>query len=75
MRGMATPLSTLVDASRRVADTSSRLAKRDAIATCLAAAQADEVEIAVTYLAGETRQGRIGIGYATLAGLRGSPAR
>ena len=39
-----------------------------------ARAAADEVEIAVAYLSGETRQGRIGIGYATLAALRGAPA-
>ncbi|HEX6362411.1 MAG TPA: hypothetical protein VFZ93_05620, partial [Albitalea sp.] len=71
---MTTPLAALVDASRRAAGTSSRLAKRDAIAACLRGAQPDEVEIAVAYLSGETRQGRIGVGYATLAGLRGSQA-
>jgi DNA ligase-1 len=71
---MPTLLATLVDASATAAQTSSRLAKRDAIAACLRSAQGDEVEIAVAYLSGETRQGRIGIGYATLAGLRGTPA-
>ncbi|MFL6665064.1 MAG: ATP-dependent DNA ligase [Rhizobacter sp.] len=71
---MTTLLAAVVDASARVAETSSRLAKRDAIAACLRSADADEVEIAVAYLSGETRQGRIGIGYATLAALRGSPA-
>src|SRR5438105_2353752 len=71
---MTTLLAAIVDASKRVADTSSRLAKRDAIAACLRGAAADEVEIAVAYLAGETRQGRIGIGYATLAALRGRHA-
>src|SRR5690606_9164587 len=50
------------------------LAKRDAIADCLRGAQGDEVEIAVAYLSGETRQGRTGIGYATLSALRGSHA-
>ena len=64
---MTTLLAAVVDASNRVADTSSRLAKRDAIAACLRAAAADEVEIAVAYLSGETRQGRMGIGYATVA--------
>jgi len=71
---MATLLADVVDASNRVADTNSRLAKRDAIAACLRGAAADEVEIAVAYLAGETRQGRIGIGYAMLAALRGTHA-
>jgi len=71
---MATLLAVVVDASDRVAQTSSRLAKRDAIAACLRGADADEVEIAVAWLSGETRQGRIGIGYAMLAALRGAHA-
>ena len=68
---MPLPLSAVVDASARVAQTSSRLAKRDAIAACIRNADPDDVEIVVAYLAGETRQGRIGVGYATLARLRG----
>ena len=68
---MPLPLSAVVDASARVAQTSSRLAKRDAIAACIRDADPDDVEIVVAYLAGETRQGRIGVGYATLARLRG----
>ena len=67
---MATLLAAVVEASRRAAQTSSRLAKRDAIAACLRNAEGDEIEIAVSYLSGETRQGRIGVGYATLAALR-----
>ncbi|HEY9063705.1 MAG TPA: ATP-dependent DNA ligase [Burkholderiaceae bacterium] len=69
-----TLLATVVEASATVARTSSRLAKRDAIAGCLRGAAADEVEIAVAYLSGETRQGRIGLGYATLAAARGPHA-
>jgi DNA ligase-1 len=69
---MATLLATLVDASARAAGTASRLAKRDAIAAVLRGAEADEVEIAVAWLSGETRQGRIGVGWATLAALRGT---
>lgn len=60
----------LVETSLRVAASSSRLAKRDAIADCLRQAQEDEIQIAVAYLAGETRQGKIGLGYATLAAQR-----
>ncbi|MEW6703780.1 MAG: ATP-dependent DNA ligase [Pseudomonadota bacterium] len=71
---MATLLATVVEASHRVADTRSRLAKREAIAACLRGADGDEVEIAVAFLSGETRQGRIGLGYATLAAQRGAPA-
>jgi DNA ligase-1 len=71
---MPTLLATLVDASQRAAGTSSRLGKRDAIAACLRGADPDEVEIAVAWLSGEARQGRIGVGWATLAALRGTPA-
>jgi len=71
---MTTAFATVVDASARVAETRSRLAKRDAIAACLRGAATDEIETAVAVLSGETRQGRIGIGYRTLAALRGAPA-
>ncbi|MBV8208450.1 MAG: ATP-dependent DNA ligase [Burkholderiaceae bacterium] len=70
-----TRLSDLVDAAAAVARTSSRLAKRDAIAACLRAAgadDADEVPIAVAFLSGELPTGRIGVGYATLSDLRGA---
>src|SRR6187549_19942 len=71
---MATLLADLVAASERAAETSSRLAKRDAIAEVLRRAAADEIEIAVAWLSGETRQGRIGVGWATLSALRGTAA-
>jgi len=69
-----TGLTALVDASRRVAETGGRLEKRDAIAACLRALAPDELEIAVAYFSGETRQGRLGIGFATLSALRGDAA-
>jgi len=72
---MTTLLAAVVEASARAAGTSGRNAKRDAIAECLRRADADEIEIAVAYLSGEARQGRIGIGYATLAAARGAPAQ
>ena len=71
---MMTLLASLVAVSEAAAQTSSRRAKRDAIAACLRGASPDEVEIAVAYLSGEIRHGRIGIGYATLAAQRGAPA-
>src|SRR5262245_27186823 len=61
-----TLLVTLVDTSQRVGATSARLAKVKELAACLKLLDADEVEIAVQYLSGETRQGRFGIGYAVL---------
>jgi DNA ligase-1 len=71
---MAIQLIDVVQASRRVAGTGGRLAKRDAIAALLRAARGEEVEVAVAWLAGQVRQGRIGVGYATLAALRGAHA-
>jgi DNA ligase-1 len=69
-----TALADLVDASTRAAQTASRLGKRDALAACLRAVAPDEIDIAVAFLSGETRQGRLGIGYATLSELRGGAA-
>jgi DNA ligase-1 len=69
-----TRLADLVQASDAVAQTASRLAKRDAIAACLRAAALDEVEIAVALLSGEMRTGRVGVGYASLKDLRGAAA-
>jgi DNA ligase-1 len=67
-------LATVVEASARAAATGSRLGKRDAIAACLRAAEPDEIDIAVTYLSGETRQNKLGIGYAAVSALRGESA-
>ena len=67
-------LTAVVEASARVAQTGSRLAKRDAIAACLRTAAPDEIEIAVAFLSGETRQRKLGVGYAALSGLRSDAA-
>ncbi len=69
-----TLLADLVAASTRAAQTASRLGKRDAIAACLRVVAPDEIEIAVAFLCGETRQGRLCIGYATLSALRSGAA-
>jgi DNA ligase-1 len=58
--------ANLVEVSRRVAATASRLTKIDELASFLRALPADEIDLAVHYLSGETPQGRFGIGYATL---------
>jgi DNA ligase-1 len=56
----------VVAASRQVAGTASRSAKVQALARCLRTMDVEELEIAVLYLSGEIRQGRIGIGPSAL---------
>ncbi len=65
----AARLDALVRASARVAETSARLTKMGFLAELLRALAPDEVEIAVSWLAGEPRQGRIGVGHARLREL------
>src|SRR2546428_13909970 len=59
-------LAELLAASERVAGTRSRLAKIDTLAECLHRLDASEIAVGVAYLSGDTRQGRIGIGYSAL---------
>jgi DNA ligase-1 len=59
-------LATVVATSRQVAMTAARSAKTRLLAECLRTMNAEELEIAVLYLSGEIRQGRIGIGPAAL---------
>ena len=63
-------LHDLVQTSRRVAATKGRLAKIDLVAALLKRAGPDEIEIAIAFLSGSLRQGRIGIGYATLQAVQ-----
>ena len=67
-------LAELVSTSEAVASTRSRLAKIEAIAACLRQAKRDEIGIVVSYLSGELRQRRTGIGWAALRDAP-SPAR
>jgi len=60
-------LSDLVTTSAAVAGTRSRTAKRDLLASLLRQCEADEVEVVVAYLSGETRQRRTGVGWRSLA--------
>jgi DNA ligase-1 len=71
-----TPLSDLAAASGRISATPARLAKIAALADLLRRLAPDEIEIAVHYLSGETRQGRLGVGYSALrsAGQGGAQA-
>ena len=62
-------LAEIAQASADVAATSSRLAKVDRLADCLALAAPDEVAIAVAYLSGVLPQGTVGVGWAALRDL------
>ena len=59
----------VVATSASVAAESGRSAKRDLLAGLLAGLAPDEVVPAVGFLTGEARQGRIGVGWRTIAGL------
>lgn len=67
-------LAELVAASQQVAATSARNGKIAALAACLAKLGPEEVELGVAYLSGETRQGKLGVGYAVLKKLEVAPA-
>ena len=67
-------LAEVVDASREVAATSSRSAKVAALAGLLKRLAPEEVPIAVGFLSGVPRQGRVGVGYSTIYGVECEPA-
>lgn len=63
-------LVDLVETSQRVGAVSGRLEKIEHLATLLRRAGPEETEIAVSFLTGRMRQGRIGIGWAALREAR-----
>ena len=67
-------LHDLVQTSRAVAHTGGRLAKIELLAALLKRAAPDEVATAIAFLSGSPRQGRIGVGYATLQAARAARA-
>jgi DNA ligase 1 len=69
-----TLLADVVTASREVTETSSRSKKVAILAELLARLEPGEVGIAVGFLAGVPRQGRVGIGYSTIYGVECAPA-
>ena len=69
-----TRLADLVATSQTVAGTSGRLAKVAALAALLRRLAPEEIEIGVAYLSGETRQGKLGLGYAALRDAGGGAA-
>jgi ATP-dependent DNA ligase I len=66
-------LEDLVATSKAVSATSSRLEKTDRLADLLTRLSPAEIDIAVPFLTGSMRQGRIGIGWSLLGGLRDTP--
>ena len=67
-------LTELVDASERVAATRSRKVKMAALADVLARAEPGEVGPAAAFLAGQLRQGRVGVGWGLLSAVEADPA-
>jgi DNA ligase 1 len=63
-------LSLVVDTSAEIAATRSRTAKIAALAALLTQCAPEEIATVVCLLTGEPRQGRIGVGWATLSGAR-----
>ncbi|TDD95162.1 ATP-dependent DNA ligase [Jiangella asiatica] len=62
-------LTDVADTSAAVAEVSGRLAKIELLADCLRRAAPPEAEVVASYLAGELRQRRTGIGYASLRSM------
>src|SRR5262245_3609524 len=73
-RRSLTLLNAIVETFTKVGAASGRLPQVRELATCLRAFAPDEIDIGVQYLSGETRQGRFGLGYATLSGSASGPA-
>lgn len=59
-------LARVVEASHRIAETTKRREKTEILAAVLRQLRPAEVEATVAFLSGAIRQGRIGIGFATL---------
>jgi ATP-dependent DNA ligase I len=70
-----TRLADVVEASRLVADTSSRSKKVAILADLLKRLDPSELPVAVGFLSGVPRQGRVGIGYSTIYGIEHARAR
>jgi DNA ligase 1 len=69
-----TLLADVVTASREVTGTRSRSKKVAILAELLTRLGPGEVGVAVGFLAGAPRQGRVGVGYSTIYGIECAPA-
>ncbi|MGH7525552.1 MAG: ATP-dependent DNA ligase [Gemmatimonadales bacterium] len=67
-------LASVAETSRRVAETSGRREKINLLASLIATASPDEIEIATAFLCGSIRQDRLGVGYAALREAASSDA-
>ncbi len=67
-------LAEVVAASRRIASTRSRRAKVAGLSEILSRAAPDEIEVVVGFLTGAPRQGRVGVGAASLWSVEAPPA-
>ena len=65
-----TLLADVVRTSTEVASTSSRLAKVRSLAECMKHLDPGEVEIAIPYLSGDIRQGKLAVGFQMLRSAR-----
>jgi DNA ligase 1 len=71
---VVTLLADVVSTSKSVTDTAARSRKVAILADLLRRLQPGEVPIAVGFLTGVPRQGRVGVGYSTVYGLDVAPA-
>jgi DNA ligase-1 len=69
-----TLLADVAAASRKLTETRSRSRKVAILAELLGRLEPSEVPLAVGFLSGAPRQGRIGVGYSTIYGIEGPPA-
>ena len=69
-----TLFADVVTASTAVGQTSSRSRKVAILAELLMELEPDEVPICVGFLSGAPRQGRVGVGYATIYAIRPAPS-
>src|SRR2546423_1746562 len=60
-------LADLVATSDAVAATKARTSKVADLAACVGRLEPDEIEAGVAFLSGQARQGRVGVGWATIA--------
>lgn len=69
-----TLLAEMAAVSARIGQTPSRLAKVREIAACLRRLEKPEIRVAIAYLAGEIRQGKLGIAYAAVHSALNAPS-
>src|SRR5688500_7991936 len=67
------PFAAIVEASGQVASTRSRRAKIATIAELLRALPSDDLAATISFLTGEPRQGKIGVGWATIQDIDVAP--